>query len=836
MSDVRIELGLSPHDPETPDLIRIKCEAQGFTGTHEVHWPGEEIFGELDGQVRLRDAPLAAAREMSALLGRLLFGGDAGAVLREALSTDPEASITLTGSTELLTLPWELARDPETGHAPVMDGAALVRVCGEPPVVDGAPRRGLLAIPSSTGAGRLQALTAVTRQLARKASVDVFPSDPVTGLGLRRGLSTGALFLHFTGAIRDGAMLLDDGKVPLERTGLGEKSWLVVALGVRPCPEAGLTIRRLGAPLVVVSQRELAPNEIGAFNQMFYKALAGGASMADAMRAGRARLLKASGAESFAWAAPALWSAPGNAGVDVALEPFPPPPRVFTQQESLTPEATRPAIIPAPSAPVSWHAEARHRAPGRPIPAPTFIHDTLRQIQDATMYGAPTTPDLDARVEAMRALGTGTPSLPDAAGLSPAERTARLADHLVDAIGAPDAALTPPADLRHRASTLADELGVDADSVVRAAYALLAHRAVAITGSSHDQRGAVARAIAEMIFERHPLDADASAPIVGLHRSSDHSEAPTLSGWGWHALSAQWRRDEMDPLSPGQPDPHTRIPTVVQSSGASPRYDVRRGVWAVVSTLPSASAERRGAIYSLLRQSALLEELDGHRIRVPVSRDFRVIFTCSTPPADLPADVPVVRLASHLNAEQECESWIADISAFATAIPGGDAHREASAALIRDAVARLRAVAEIPWGVGRQALALAIWSDAPPEAAVDDALATALSGHLPAPLSGDALILANDILGGHVDKLAARCREVLARSDAGSWKLWQGFARLAVTFDPDLSSSLRHLESLWPSDQTALLSQLEVWRKSLAHRELGPLPLPKVRLALQGNF
>ncbi|MFN3197008.1 MAG: hypothetical protein ACE366_01150 [Bradymonadia bacterium] len=822
MSDLRIDLDL-----EGADLIRIRCDARGLTGTSEAPWAGDESLAELEAQVRLREAAMGASREMSALLGRLLFGGEAGAILREALATDPESAITLTGSERLLTLPWELARDPETGHLPTLDGATFVRVIGSAPSLDGAPRRGILTIPAATGAGRLDALTAVTRSLARKAEVDVFPSEPVTGLGLRRALSTGALFIHYAGLAANGALLLDDGKVPLERTGLNERCWMAVIAGTRPAEGAGPALRALGTPLVVQFQRELAPKEIGAFNQAFYKALATGCSVATALQAGRARLVKASGAESFAWMAPIVWSAPGlGQGDSTALEAFPPPSRVVAAPEPLAPEATRPAMVSAPVQSEEAGLRSGLDPVGYPFPAPNFIHDTLRRIQDAHTHGGGTSADLEARVTAMRALGTGATAAPEGIHLSPAERTAQLADHLVDAITHSDEPLAAPFDLKARVVKLAEQLGVDEDALLAASRALLSHRAINLTGLSSRRRRQVAEGLTALIYDRHPVMGHSGQPHVHI----EAGEIPRISGWAWQAVSLNWRRDELDPLQPGQRAPQSRVPVVVQSGGEHTHYAVRQGAWVIV-TGSTFRVQDQAGLASAFSQSVLSHAEAGHQLWLPLSADFRLIFT-DLGRADFEG-VPTFELTAHSKVALEARAWLADIVAT-TGHGAPEEHQEACLEHTTLAIHRLRLLAEIPGDLGRTVLSEALWSDEPPVRAVDQALARAVTALSPGTPASE---LVRDVFAGRFESIVKLCDRLLANqgnSPEEAWSLWFRLGTFISTAPgaDDTIPNAEALKAIWWALTPTPREILQGWMPQLKQQKA--LELPLTAMALTG--
>ena len=290
------------------DRLRVRCEREGHTVAAEAAVPPGDRLGDLLQQTKGGHPPPAAFRALGRELGAMLFAGDPGALARDAFRDDPETVVLLQAEESLAVWPWELAHDAELDRAPVADGAAMLRVGGPPVPAPHPATRGVLVVPESLGRAWLTALQAATRHVARKAGIDIVAVDPATGPNLRRTLARGAALMHLQAPLVDGRAVLDDGVVALEQVGVGPDTWLVVLGGGDPAPELGQRLRTRGVPIVLARQIALRPNESAALDRELYRALAGGASLADAVRRARNALQRNN--DGFSWAAPILWTAP----------------------------------------------------------------------------------------------------------------------------------------------------------------------------------------------------------------------------------------------------------------------------------------------------------------------------------------------------------------------------------------------------------------------------------------------------------------------------------------------------------------------------------------------
>lgn len=717
------------------DRLTVRLDAGTAPQVSEVLGPPPELVGDLCGQLRSSRMAGAAARHLADLLGRVLFAGEPGEALRAALHEDHEVVILLATDPRLAEWPWELARDPDTGAAPVLEGALFVRESGAPADRATASRRAVLVVPGEHAAAHVGTLQAATRPLGRKLGVDVFPVEPVTGPGLRRTLARGALFVHIEAALEGDALVLDDGHVPVERIGVDRDTWLVVFGG----PEATLSLhprlRGLGVPLVLGLQMPLETAAAAALDRELYRALASGESVGDALRRARRALVRFGGAEGVAWAAPVLWSAPGVHGTgSPALRPFPPP---ATAEEKRDPGAT---LLDFQALRLGGGTtQVMAAVPGRPEPtgpatlplsAPVFIQDTIRAVREGRQD-----PDLQARVEGLRLLGgTVTVAANDAelAELSPSERTTRLADRLVETISRPDAELTPPADLETRVRAAARGAGIDPEHLGRLARALLCGRGLVLAGGDANERRRVLRVLAEEVFEYAVLVPREDAPDRFLGGPAEAG----FGGFVYEALAMNWRRDELEPFRLDATGPTQRIPVVGRAAG---RYRVLRGVWVL------AAADNPELRASLRDAGAALEEgsLSGlagarpYRLRLP--SDFRLLLSVSSAASLrglLPASLPVIGLngagpVAEAFVHAERERWLGEADA-----------RCGPAVDVADSQARLR-IADLlgqvltrlhPAGLGTSpfasAMVMAVQSPGTPEARVDAALAAFLAARV----------------------------------------------------------------------------------------------------------
>lgn len=623
---------IAVHVDRRDDRLTLRAAHRGRVATAEAPAPDAERLGDL---LRQHRGGHGATGRLGRMLGEVLYAGDVGDLVREALHDALREPTPLVLHTDDATAdwPWELAIDPTSGQRPALDGDGLARVSGPARAArrrtDQIPPRGLLAVPRRAGQPRLDALVATTRRLDRKTALDILPADPVTGPGLRRALSSGAAVVHFEGVGADDRLLCDDGPVPAVRLGVTSACWLVVLGGSDVNTAAARRLREQGAAVVIARQTELPLHQGAAFERALYRALAEGHSPLDAVTAAR-RALAAT--DDDAWAAPVLYTAPGGADAP-GLAAFPPP-------------LTAAPINRAPLADGGAHRDA----PAHPIPAPVFIQDTVRRMLAGD---APA-----ARAAVVRALA-GDLTL-DGAGktaeLSAAERTARLADRLIEAIGRPDGPLRRPAGLAEDAARLADALALDRAEVTAAARALLASPALCLIGPDAAR---LARGLATL-YAHCPvaIHAEAHGPLLDGPRATERGR--TGGGWLYRTALLNWRRDPLDPLQPDQPQPRIRMPVVASRPGE--QYVPCEGAWLVIedaerldpgALTAATAAVERGETSGLNR--------DGRWYRLPIPAAFRVLLVAAHPLPSLPATVPQLTLTGR--ADHRRARWLADAAA-----------------------------------------------------------------------------------------------------------------------------------------------------------------------------
>lgn len=783
--------------------LRIRCEYDQRSAESEVDLPRADRLGDLLQQTRSGAPPAAAFRALGETLGGLLFAGEAGDLAREALREDPEAVVHLATDADLAGWPWELAYDAALTRFPVADGAALVRIAGRAAAPPTPSAHGVLVVPEAAGRAWVQSLQSATRHLARKAGLDIFPAEPASAPALRRALARGAALVHVAAQVVDGRVSLDDGPASLERLGFGSDTWLLVVGGSDATQDVGPRLRERDVPIVLARQFSLRPNESAAIDRELYRALAGGATVAGAVRRVR-RALQRSGAAEFVWAAPVLWSAPRGREPAPALQPF--PPAGLTAESSEVGGVQRGAEAKAPD-PAPYPDLLG--PPGAPLRAPAFIQETIRLIGQARPEDGPDA-ELQARTTVMHTLGAGASVTEAESGLTPDERTHRLVDRLVGAIGRPDLPLRPPADLAQVVDRCARRTAVGRDGVRQAIRAALAGRAVWLDGPPGVGKGRLARSLAEDVFGYHPR--------VVHGESADGGRGP--EGGLYRVVASNWRADEVG--LDGAAPPTTRMPLVSRLPGSG--YVTHHGGWLIVL---GAHRLPRGELYGMLAGvgAGVLEgRTDGHDYRLPLPADFRVLL-CGHAPSGLPGWVPVVSLDYADDAATEEARWLA--AAELRLGPAGDAGetlaRRRGAEVIANIVRFGRVATPVSSDVGLAALAYAIESGETIVEAVDEALCLYLAPRLAdldarrvsmllAYLGGDTGGVFDALLGGKGPDLGAAM--ALARQ----------LDRVAPEEEEDTTRAERLAASVAGAGRLELTAIVDGWRKT------GGLTTPGVEL------
>ena len=621
--------------PEGRLIVRLERASEWFTA--EV--PFEPVDALADMLVALRRSRPSASlvRAVSEALGQVVFAGAVGRAFLEAFADDPHLQVLFACDPRLADWPWELARAPETGLVPVLEGASWIRLSGAP-LADGEySRRGVLALPGEARARHLESLQAATRPLGRKLGVDVFPLEPVTGPALRRTLERSGLFMHLEVDATDESVLLDDGYVPLDRLGLSPHLWLLVLGGGEVSSPLVARARALGVGAIIAWQLPLEPAAAAAFVRELYRGLATGTSIAESVQRARRALVRFVGPDAAAWAAPVVWSAPAASPEHVpALRPFPPLEADTARRE---PGATLFGAVTPESDAVSASAESwsapsvvsASRGHAWPQPVAVFVHETIRAVREV---GA--SAELEARVSTLRALG-GHTMLTDAgpADLSPAERTRWLADRLVTALGHPDEPLALPSSrdtLDRGIETSAALAGVPRADARRLALALLTGPAVLVTGYDAPTRALLVEAVAAVLYD---------------HTVTLLPEGPAHL-WLDEALLSNWRREDLDTLQL-QATPARRMPVVAGNPLTG--YDVRAGVWVLAHAVgPHDLTALSRLALGLERLEHVTRRADGRAQRVPVPQDFRLVVSADERPSAWPASYAHVALGLHAEA------------------------------------------------------------------------------------------------------------------------------------------------------------------------------------------
>lgn len=828
--------------PTEDGRLKVRCEASGRLFSGEASLPSTEGVEELTAQLRAGDAPPVVGERLADILGDCLFAGEAGLALREQLEQDPQATILLATGEAIADWPWELARDPDGGPWPVRDGADMVRLAGEGAQATTGLGRAVLVVPGESAQSRISALQAATRRLSRKRAVDVYPAAPVTGRHLRTMLAHGALFVHVEARALDGKLQLDDGPVPPDRLGVGDHTWLVTLAGTDPAPAAARRMRRLGVPLVLGLQATLPPNAAAAFDRELYRALGAGEPVARAAR----RIRDALGRlhpDSFDWAIPVLWSAPSTpGGIPAACLPFPPPesgaPRrrngdrvpsgpgidaTITDQPALSAVPTLTTEMPAlpPRDPDA--------APGFPVPAADFVRETV----DLLRSGGAETRELTSRVATLRSLGdrAGAVLSPRAEekALAPAERTARIAERLIDAVGRPDLALARGPDHDGRVVDVARTAAIDVRSAHQAATALLAARAVALVGPD---AGVLARLLAEEVFAAHPrhVQGDGGDPIVTAGRDA----IPGFHGWAFETIAQNWRADEVRPFQPTRPAPTTRMRVVVPRAAGG--YDVREGAWLVVEAADRTPPTELARILHAV-SARVLEGLaaDGRPYRLVIPADFRVVLAADSVPANLPVGVPVVEVHPTRDADVERSRWTGALGGrLGPAADAGEAlRRQQAVEAVHDAVRLIRLVAPVPGELG---LAAAIWAalgGGKLQEAVDEALCVHLAPWIASRTGGVArtgIPMVVAALAGDSDGCLNHARSLAQGADPAGAEAVRALAALLDIARPNEQSRVDAFDDARAKGGKRMGPLVDGWKKTPPPAPMATCPELRRRL------
>ncbi len=785
------------------DRLRIRCEYEHKSAEAEVALPPADRLGDLLHQTRSGHPPAAAFRALGETLGALLFAGEAGELARDVLREDPEAVIYLATDADLAGWPWELAYDAELARAPVADGAALLRVAGRAAAPPTPSAQGVLIVAEAHGQAWVQSLQSATRHLARKAGLDIFPADPASAPGVRRALARGAALVHIAAQVLDGRVSLDDGPAGLERLGFGSDTWLLVVGGSDATHDVGPRLRERDVPIVLARQFALKPNESAAIDRELYRALAGGATLAGAVRRVRRALQRGRGGE-YVWAAPVLWSAPGGREPAPALQAF--PPAGLAQESSEVTGAPRTIEVQAPD-PAPYPDLLG--PPGAPLRAPSFIQETIRLIGEARPEDGPDA-ELQARTTVMHALGGGLSVAEGDAALSPDGRTSRLVDRLVGAIGRPDLPLRPPTDLSEVVERCARRTAVGRDGVRQAIRAALAGRAVWLDGPPGVGKGRLARSLAEDVFGYHPR--------VMHGEAADGLRGPESSLY--RVVASNWSADEIG-LNGAAP-PTTRMPLVSRLPGSG--YITHQGGWLIVL---GAHRLAPGELYGMLAGvgAGVLEgRADGHDYRLPLPADFRILL-CGHAPSGLPGWVPVVSLDYADDAATEEARWLA--AAELRLGPAGDAGetlaRRKGAEVIANIVRFGRVATPVSGDVGLAALAYAIESGEHIVEAVDEALCLYLAPRL-ADLDSRRISMLLAYLGGDTDGVFDALLGGKGPDLGASMALARHLDHVAPDDDDDTTRAQRLATSLAGAGRLELTAIVDAWRKT------GGLATPGVEL------
>jgi len=496
-----------------------------------------------------------------------------------------------------------------------------------------------------------------------------------TEQGLRQAMRSGALFVHLEGLVREGLLPLEDASLPLSKLGL-ERCWLLL-LG-QSDPGLLLTHRLAsrGPGLILGRQLSLAPKEAAALDRGIYRGLAEGGSLVETTRRARQALLRLGG---VAWAAPVLMGQRALAELS-----FPP---------DLEPSIQIPKLRQAPKLAETVELE---RAPGPAISASNFIQETLQQLKEPSADDTA----LKARKLALRRLSSGGSRAPDeAADLSPEERTARLASHLLDSISRPDLALESPIDLETRLEFLEEQTALDLRSLKRAGQALLCGRGIFLKGPPGSGRTRLAQALTSQGFGYYPQLSRAGDGTLALPPQGDLKGALLSGGALYRALAQNWRLEHFDVLE--QPGPSQRMPLLAPAQGGE--WQIFQGGWLLILDAERLEPIELRSLLSLLR-AGVLEGLDiqGRPYRLPAPADFRLILTGEQLPKALQGRLPQIPVEPSQQRSFELKRWLSIIEQRfgPTGSPQEEKERHTRVKQVLSLMEVLRAEEKIPGELG----------------------------------------------------------------------------------------------------------------------------------------
>ncbi|MEE2789737.1 MAG: hypothetical protein VX589_20520 [Myxococcota bacterium] len=703
------------------------CKVQ--TGDVDV-----DLIGDLIAQLTETELVEHPARILRDRLGRLLFTGEVGSVLREALRRGELSCVFLELDGACRDWPWELAADPETGLQPALT-TGFVRRHGRLAESLKLRPQGLLVLPKNIGSARRKAVLAASRQLGRVHGLDIYAVDPSTGPGVRQSSEAGAALVHVE-STQGGTAVLDDGPVPLHRLGLGEHIWLATLSGGCPAPQTLYALRESGTCLLISFRFSVPAHHNSAFFRALWKALADGDSVASATLQARFALAQLEGTSGISWASPMVISAGERQG-EPALDSFPP-------SDCIQSKLTSPSFEDAAPSPV-WGAR-RTIDWGRPMPAPVFVQNTLRRM----MTGLAGDAERAGRAVAMRTLGgraLDEHTTRGLAGLSPAERIRMLSDKLVDAVGRADEPLRPRALLEKVDNQLSEACLLTPRCVANVVGLIQSHRMVYLCDHTGRDGVDVARRLAAQAFNYFPI----------LHFADEHADpfaAPDFSGRDgilkagtlYRAVAANWRRDEIDPYQPEQPGPVTRMPTVARNELGWQVYD---GSWLVIDgahRLAPAALNRLLAQLDVGQISGL-----GHRgpYAVPIPSDFRVILVgqWSTPVTS--SGIPVIPLEPLIDCDPIAEVWLEEVNnLLGEPLDAREAKKRRTLAdLLYEKLCRIMIVHQVSIRTGASILAHATLRREEANTAVVESIRTALSGEFDGLVNTDRAVVDSVLRG-----------------------------------------------------------------------------------------